>query len=257
MIAKSLEGFFFFGTAVRYLQNASVGQRVHDSPEALYILSNLQAFFRFIDDIGLQVTNRAASDLRTLMQELERTAKDAALTPEQAKRLSEGMTDVRKTLVAEIKGFEAYLVTPKRLDVNRLLKYPEQLLAPQVFNSLPALARFDIAEAGKCLAFERPTAAAFHLLRATECALRALCEKHVKRNRPQLLWGPMVARLRGVDRYAATSLSLTTSTTSGCPFGTRPIIRTRFTISRRSKIYGADALMLSIASRNICSEVAA
>jgi len=198
MIAKSLEGFFFFGTAVRYLQDATVGTRIHDSAGKMFILSNLRRFFRFIDDIGLQVTSRAASDLRRLMQELEGAAKDAILTTEQAKRLSPGMTDLRKTLVAEIEGFEAYLVTPKRLDVNRLLKHPEQLLAPQAFGSFPALARFDIAEAGKCIAFERPTAAAFHLLRATECAIRALCQKYVKRNRPQLMWGPMVARLRAV-----------------------------------------------------------
>lgn len=199
MIAKSLEEVFFFGTAVRYLQDASAGKRVHDSPDKeWFILSNLKVFFQLIENIGLHVTNRAAYKLRKLMQELENTPKEAVLTPAQAKQLSDGMGDVRKTLQAEIEVFESYLVTPKRLDVNKLLKYPEQLLAPQVFNRLPALARFDISEAGKCIAFERPTAAAFHLLRATECALRTMCEKCVKREKPQLMWGTMVARLRGV-----------------------------------------------------------
>ena len=69
-----------------------------------------------------------------------------------------------------------------------------------VFDKLPELTRYDFAEAGKCVAFERPTAAAFHLLRGTEGALRDFYLATVKRKRLNvLLWKPML------DQMAARS----------------------------------------------------
>ncbi len=53
-----------------------------------------------------------------------------------------------------------------------------------------------LSEAGKCTAFERPTAAAFHLMRATEAMLRKYYCAVVRRSRRTLMWGPMVRHLR-------------------------------------------------------------
>jgi hypothetical protein len=61
---------------------------------------------------------------------------------------------------------------------------------------LPTIARFDLDEAGKCIAFERPTAAAFHLLRATERVLVAFYEALARHKRAPRMWGPMVTDLR-------------------------------------------------------------
>lgn len=70
-------------------------------------------------------------------------------------------------------------------------------MAPKVFNKLPEIAIKDFDEAGKCIAFERSTAAAFHLLRATESVLRNYYLSIVKRNRVSPLnWGPMLKSLR-------------------------------------------------------------
>jgi hypothetical protein len=38
-------------------------------------------------------------------------------------------------------------------------------MAPNALSSLPASAQVDFREAGICIAFERPTAVAFHLMR--------------------------------------------------------------------------------------------
>jgi hypothetical protein len=71
------------------------------------------------------------------------------------------------------------------------------LLAPGVYRKLPELARYDFAEAGKCIAFERPTAAAFHILRGTEGVLKHFYLTMIKRGRiKNLLWGPVVEDLR-------------------------------------------------------------
>ena len=71
------------------------------------------------------------------------------------------------------------------------------LFAPNVLNSLPPIAQFDFGEAGKCIAFERPTAAAFHILRATEGVLRFYYIRMIRHGRiSTLMWGPVVADLR-------------------------------------------------------------
>ncbi len=108
------------------------------------------------------------------------------------------MNDIRKTLEVELAGFTAFVVTPKILDTGKLLNNVPSLLRPNVFSDLPEIAQHDLSEAGKCIAFERPTAAAFHLLRGTESVLRNFyCILiHQKRIPPPLMWANMVIDLR-------------------------------------------------------------
>jgi hypothetical protein len=66
------------------------------------------------------------------------------------------------------------------------------------YGELPLLAAHDLNEAAICIAFERPTAAAFHALRSTEAVLRHYysCVVVTKRLRKPWLWGPMLQELR-------------------------------------------------------------
>lgn len=69
--------------------------------------------------------------------------------------------------------------------------------------SIPKVAQYDFEEAGKCLAFERSTAAAFHILRGTEGVLRSYYCSLVRRKESRvnpLLWGPMVDSLKKLQK---------------------------------------------------------
>jgi hypothetical protein len=59
---------------------------------------------------------------------------------------------------------------------RQLYAQPEPLFGEKVFDKFTDSAD-DIAEAGKCLALERPTAAVFHLMRAMEAAVKVLGQK--------------------------------------------------------------------------------
>src|SRR5690349_3169325 len=119
MKAKSLFEYFFFGTSVRYLQDVDSDTRIHDSSEGLYVLGNIQNFFEQLNELGLYVTLRASSRLRSFSDELESEEEDAVLSAEQARKIRRFMNDLRTTLEAELEGFQVYTVTPKRIDVSK------------------------------------------------------------------------------------------------------------------------------------------
>jgi len=169
MKAQSIYRYYWFGTCLRYLQDAAENSSVHGEG---FILDNLEIFFRYLDELNLDVTRRVAKDLWAFRDEVAALPQRATLSLEQSGRLRGLIQTVRKTLEAEIEGVEAFTVTTKRFDIKRLLGDVASLFAPGVYRQLPEIARYDFSEAGKCIAFERPTAAAFHILRGTEAVLR-------------------------------------------------------------------------------------
>lgn len=193
MQSKPISDYIVFGTGLRYLQDAANGWPVYGKGR---ILETINRFFNNLQEFDLPVSQRAASELREFMDKLAKSPPDYKLSAEEASKLNRIMNDVRKTLFAEAGGKVAYIVTDKRIDIDKLLSNMAALMAPSVFESLPDIARYDFAEAGKCIAFERPTAAAFHLLRGTEAVLRHFYCSIVRRNRADFLWGPMVESMR-------------------------------------------------------------
>jgi hypothetical protein len=194
MIAKSIHRFYWFGTCVRYLQDAPTNLLRAASHGG--IVDNIEAFFRYIDELNLVVTKRTTNPLFEFTQTLSNLPPETILSEEQSDTLRGIIIKIRSTLEAEIRGFEAYVVTPKRYDVHRLLNDMGSLLALGVYQKLPLIAQFDLREAGTCIAFERSTAAAFHILRGTESVLREFYRQLIKQKRVELLWGPIITDIR-------------------------------------------------------------
>lgn len=204
MESRPTSEYVVLGGLVRYLLNAREGDPVHGKG---YALANINRLLDGLEKFGLTVTQRAAWELVELGDELADSTSDQELTAQQASRLREIMITLERTLLAETEGKVAFIVVDKRYDVNKLLSNVPALLAPGVFHSLPDIAQYDLMEAGKCIAFERPTAAAFHMLRATEAVLRQFYCSVVKRGRvKQLLWGPMVESLRSRSKPPPAAL---------------------------------------------------
>ncbi len=165
------------------------------------VLFNIERLLSKMDELKLQVTSglSASSQLREFRDELALGAQDATLSDEQAKALGELMNAMRPTIDSELCTFSAFIVADKRWHVDKLLGAVGELFRPNVFDSLPEMAQIDFEEAGRCIAFECSTAAAFHLLRGTESVLRACYASFVKQKRLPIekrMWGPMVEQMR-------------------------------------------------------------
>jgi len=137
-----------------------------------HILGSINSLLKRLEDHHLTVTRRAAGKLVSFRDKLSKASPGHRLTSGEAKQLSKLVQELRHTLSAEAGANVAFVVADKRLNVDKLLKDMPALFAGGVFAALPDLAQYDFREAGKCIAFELPTAGAFHLLRATEGVLK-------------------------------------------------------------------------------------
>jgi hypothetical protein len=197
MIKLPMWSYIEIGTSLRFLQDAQQGDLLKVKGEGGYILDNIKRTLDTLDVFGFPVTKRASTELQKFYNKHRNCKFDTRLTLEQASELESIVTTLRHTFTAEAKGIFAYMVTDKRIDVNKLLDDVAVLFSPGTFRLMPDIAQYDFMEAGKCIAYELPTAAAFHTLRGTESTLRLYYCTHIKRLRiTTLLWRPMVEHLK-------------------------------------------------------------
>lgn len=187
--------YYAFGFNYYILRYKSEGSPVHGSEHTL--ISRIDEFLEYLDDLDLKVTKKAAYELISLREEAEKMPKDAKVDAELARKVTNVVNKIDATLDAELKMRSAFIVTPKRYPLEHILKDPTALFASNVFKSLPNICQFDFQQAGKCIAFGLPTAAAFHLMRGVEGVLSYYYCCLVKHGRVKvLMWSDMVEHLR-------------------------------------------------------------
>lgn len=100
-------------------------------------------------------------------------------------------------IFAEADGKLTYVASDKRYSLETLTQGVQTIFGAGVFGRLPPLTRFDFEQAALCIAFELPTAAAFHLMRGAEGVLRFFYESVQRQNRlPEpRMWKQMTEHL--------------------------------------------------------------
>lgn len=197
MIKIPIGNYIQVGASLRYLQEAEEGRYFKRKDERSWILDNIKSTLDCLDEFGLPVTKRASTKLHEFYNKHRNCKFDTKLTSEQALELIQIVNTLRPTFSAEAAGIFAYIVTDKRIDTNKLLNDVPALFSPGTFQLIPDIAQYDFREAGKSIAYELPTAGAFHILRGTESTLRFYYCNYIKQRRlTTLLWRPMVEHLR-------------------------------------------------------------
>lgn len=163
------------------------------------LIDGIDFFMDFIKEMDLKVTSHAVADyLIEIKKEVEKLNKDDNVPPNVFSKLDKFVKTIDKTLDSELQLRDAYVLTEKRLGLEKLTNRVEDLFGDNIFSKLPIICKTDFKEAGMCLAFERYTASAFHILRATEEVLRQYYKTKVKKNRVQnLLWKNITDDLQG------------------------------------------------------------
>jgi len=161
------------------------------------VVGHVKEFLSFLDELSLLTTKQAARDLEEILGELKAQPQEDVISGILCEQLTVAIDNLDRTLDSELQLKEAYILTERRFELKKLLYGVNELLAKDVFSKLPLIVQYDLKEAGKCIVFNLPTAAAFHVLRATEGALRDYYHSIVKRNKlKNPMWGDMIAVLK-------------------------------------------------------------
>lgn len=194
MKTQTPHAFYKLGASLRYLFDAKHGWRIK-ADGAIY--SNIGSVIKSVDELQLSVAQCALTKLRSLTEEFRSCGADDVLSTSQATAVRSAARAFREVVKAELKSLVVFAITPKRFPTERLLGDMAFLFPNGCYAQLSSIAQYDIGEAGKCIAFERPTAAAFHILRAVEETLKDFYLHAIKQNRTtQLTMGPIIADLR-------------------------------------------------------------
>lgn len=197
VLTRTAWDFIWFGTALRYLQEARAGRRAigHD-----WLVGNAESLHRRLVEYGLTVSARVyVLRVEPLVVRLQAQAVEYVLTDVDANELQAAVEQLRTAIEAEAGATWLFSASSSRYPISALLVDISPLLGEGVYQSLTPIARFDLQSSGNCLAFGFATAAAFHALRAAEEVLRQLYLR--TRTGPaepteKLTWGRIVGVLQ-------------------------------------------------------------
>jgi len=194
MIRDNMRKHLTLGMSFRAIIDAKENNMVHGDKG---IIIFIDTFLSLLESNKLYVTSKASFQLKEFVDELKKASSSHVLSKKEAKELNEIIERIKMTFLAESGTQDFFSITEKRIETSKLLDNVEALMAPNIFHSLPDIAQYDFKEAGKCIVFDRPTAAAFHILRGTESTLRQYYCSIVKRKRiNSLMWGPILNHLK-------------------------------------------------------------
>jgi hypothetical protein len=171
----SLPYIYDLSAALKPLNNIDHGTPIN---QWMYILYNaeteLQGFL--FSSVYCQTLKASNAPGRALLEAIKKLTsdsnKDRNLDFIDTYNVSNKLATFEAVLSAEMNVCNSYFVTKKRgYDISDLINQAEVLFPDDLVVKVPE-AIPDIQQAGKCIAFEVPTAAGFHLMRALELILR-------------------------------------------------------------------------------------
>lgn len=108
---------------------------------------------------------------------------------------------LENVVFAEAITKKIYILPNRRFNTEYLLSDPKKLLKAGAFEKLEEIAKTDFASSCRCILFGEATAAAFHILRATESVLKSYYFHHRKQKRlAKPMWGSMLDQLRAKSK---------------------------------------------------------
>ena len=173
-----------------------------------YTLYGVQDFLeRICNDnvISLSVSKPAAWKLFNLITAAIEMPDDQKMDWYSAYQIRKTTEEFETVLSAELQSLNTYFVSKKGIySTQELIERTENFVPESIRKQLPEQCVIDIRQAGKCLAFDIPTAAAFHILRATESVIR-LYYKNITGHMPKPKlrnWGAYIKNLEaaGADK---------------------------------------------------------
>jgi hypothetical protein len=187
--STNLHAFYSLGIALERM-STNIGVDKTRAETIIYVIEPynlLMEFLAITEEMPLSDTRGAATYLYTFVNTFY---KSVAQYPEMAEKyvtqnevsmFLNGKDQFEKAFEREYRNLDVFTVMQKGIyETRSLMTAPEKELPDRLRKFLPKQTLDDWKEAGRCLAFEVPTACAFHICRGTEALILAYYEKLAK-----------------------------------------------------------------------------
>ena len=145
-----------------------------EQPSNIELYNRIANFFDFVNELNLQVTNSAISlgDIKKHYKRLDNESQENPkknASPDLVKKVNTSVNKLLTTFEAEILNKNSFVLGDKKFPTKHLIDNQTLLFNHEnVLLIAPFDVQFNITESAFCMAFDRNTAAAFHMLLATE-----------------------------------------------------------------------------------------
>ena len=171
-----IDGSFLLSLG-KVLQNFTnslhVGRNLKDNYEWIPVWSAQNQVSQFLESVFQpRVSHERGKALVDLIQSTFGDNFDHQLTTTDVNALSHAVNEFETVLRAELQVADLYLMYPKGgFSTQTMISRPAEIFPDDLLSKVPDSA-LDVQQLGLCLAFDLPTAAAFHLHRINEAVLR-------------------------------------------------------------------------------------
>lgn len=209
----NLNVFFQFGMA---LENLNSRISVRETVASLYIYVYfaqdwIYAFLRETKDSKMGDSHAAAGNLSLILEPIKADLlvnPERHITQNEISRFSMAKDEFDKAFDRDHRRLHVFTVTNKALfDTDTLLISPEEAFPERLRSFLPEQLMEDLRQAARCLAFDVPTACAFHICRGTESLMLHYYERLAGKpwEGPQRDWFKYNAELMKLDAPKAVT----------------------------------------------------
>jgi len=172
--------FYHFGGSMQRLREMDL--HGDDNAQTRHLVLGewgLQSFLRESEGMSFPLSRIEAQNVLEAIKKItDRRTEEHIVDFQDIRSLNQSVKDFQMVFNREAGRASAYSITPKGIyDTEKLLEEGEKKFPPELLAVMPAQVVDDIREASRCLAFERGTACAFHICRATEGLMRAYYKK--------------------------------------------------------------------------------
>jgi len=194
MLVRDCYSLIILGLWIRTLSNV---RESFSKSWAIGLIDHLQSSL-IENDLAVSVSWTTGSRYSNVVAKIKSLPDDTSpLGQELSAQFSEVIQSLENVVFAESSTKKIYILPERRFNTDYLLNNPAKLIKDGIFIKLDEIARYDITAACKSLLFGQATAAAFHILRATESVLKSYYFHHRKKNRlKKPMWSDMVAQLQ-------------------------------------------------------------
>lgn len=172
MKQSNIYKYYSFGYNFNNLTNRPEGHTFSGYAE------DLKLFFREIEYLALPVTtsgielNGLDKDYEKIKKAIDEGKGDEKISKTLHASIQSKLKKLDNILDAELSILKGFIIENKRYSIEILTAKIEKLFSANTFDKLPSIAQFDFKECGMCLALDRYTASAYHILRGIEDVLK-------------------------------------------------------------------------------------